>query len=204
LRASSRALNGCGFNLMKPEVRRCKCLHCKMLFVPDYRNRGRQKYCSTSECQQTSKRARQQRWLSKPENRDHFRGAENVLRVQEWRKAHPGYWKRSPRKVVRTLQDACSAQPAAIKEIAPVALPGVCPSTLQDVCQVQAPLLVGLISKFTDCTLQDDIVLFVRRLIAKGQDILDQPSSRSTKRNTVYDKQKDPAPGPLAASAGAV
>jgi hypothetical protein len=39
---------------------------------------------------------------------------------------------------------------------------------------VQTPLLVGLISKFTDCTLQDDIVLFVRRLIAKGQDILDQ------------------------------
>ena len=192
---------------MKPEARRCKCLHCKMLFVPDYRNRGRQKYCSTLECQQASKRARQERWLSKPENQDHFRGAENVQRVQEWRKAHPGYWKRSPRKSARTLQDACLAQPAAIQEIVPVALPEVCPSTLQDVCQVQAPLMVGLISKFTDCTLQDDIVLFVRRLIAKGQDILDQPSSRSAKQNkqsTLYDEQKDPAPGPLAASAGAV
>ena len=192
---------------MKSEARRCKCLHCKMLFVPDYRNRGRQKYCSVPECQQASKRARQLRWLGKPENRDHFRGAENVQRVQEWREANPGYWKRSPRKRVRTLQDACSAQPAAIQEIAPVALPEVCPSTLQDVCQVQTPLLVGLISKFTDCTLQDDIVLFVRRLIAKGQDILDQPSSRSTKQNkesTLYDEQKDPAPGPLAASAGAV
>ena len=139
---------------MKPEARRCKCLHCQRLFVPDYRNRGRQKYCSTLECQQASKRARQQRWLSKPENRDHFRGAENVQRVQEWRRAHPGYWKRSPRKAVGTLQD--------------------------------------------------DIVLFVRRLIAKGQDILDQPSSRSTKENTIYDEQKDPAPGPFAASAGAV
>ena len=192
---------------MKPEARRCKCLHCKMLFMPDYRNRGRQKYCSTPECRRASKRARQERWLSKPENQDHFRGAENVQRVQEWREANPGYWKRSPRKRVRTLQDACSAQPAAIQEIAPVALPEVCPSTLQDVCQVQTPLLVGLISKFTDCTLQDDIVLFVRRLIAKGQDILDQPSSRSTKQNkqnTLYDEQKDPAPGPLAASAGAV
>jgi hypothetical protein len=83
-------LTGGGFNLMKPEARRCKCLHCKMLFVRDYRNRGRQKYCSIPECQRVSKRARQQRWLSKPENRDHFRGAENVQRVQEWRKAHPG------------------------------------------------------------------------------------------------------------------
>ena len=188
---------------MKPEARRCKCLHCQKLFVPDYRNRERQKYCSIPECQQASKRAKQQRWLSKPENRDHFRGAENVQRVREWRRAHPGYWKRSPRKAVGTLQDACSAQPAAIEEVVPVALPEACPSTLQDVCQVQAPLIVGLISKFTDCTLQDDIVLYVRRLIAKGQDILDQPSSRSTKQNT-YDEQKDPAPGPVAASAGAV
>ena len=135
---------------MKPEARRCKCLHCKMLFVPDYRNRGRQKYCSTPECQQASKRARQQRWLSKPENRDHFRGAENVQRVREWREAHPGYWKRCPRKAACTLQDACSAQPIAIKEVVSVVLPEVCPSTLQDVCQVQTPLIVGLISKFTD------------------------------------------------------
>jgi hypothetical protein len=111
-----------------------------MLFAPDYRNRGRQKYCSTPECQQASKRARQQRWLSKPENQDHFRGAENVQRVQEWRKAHPGYWKRSPR--AGTLQDACSVQPAAMQAVAPVALPEVWPRTLQDVCQVQVPLLV--------------------------------------------------------------
>ena len=189
---------------MKPEARRCKCLHCRMLFVPDYRNRGRQKYCTTPACQLASKRARQARWLGKPENRDHFRGTENVQRVQEWRRAHPGYWKRCARAPVGTLQDACSVQLDALKELAPVALPVACPRTLQDVCQVQVPLLVGLISKFTDCTLQDDIVLFVRRLIAKGQDILDQPSSGSTKGKTVYDEQKDPAPGSLAASAGAV
>ena len=202
--AASRALNRCGFNLMKIPSRRCQCLHCKLLFVPDYRNRGRQRYCSAPECQQASKRARQQRWLTKPENADYFRGAQNVERVQQWRKAHPGYWKRPQRQTASTLQDACPAQPAQTKEIAPVALPTACPSTLQDVCRAQAPLLVGLISKFTDCTLQDDIVLFVRRLIAKGQDILDQPSSRSTKGNTAYDAKKDPAPGPLAASAGAV
>jgi len=189
---------------MKPETRRCKCLHCKKLFVPDYRNRERQGYCATPECRKAGKRVRQQRWLSKPENSDYFRDAQNVERVQDWRKEHPGYWKRHPRKTAGTLQDACSAQPVAVKELTPVALPAACPSTLQDVCLVQVPLMVGLISKFTDCTLQDDIVLFVRRLIAKGQDILDQPSSRSTKENTLYDKQKDPAPGTVAASAGAV
>jgi hypothetical protein len=65
---------GGGFHLMKPEMRGCKCLHCKLLFVPDYRNRGCQKYCSTPACYAASKRARQQRWLSKPENRDHSAG----------------------------------------------------------------------------------------------------------------------------------
>jgi len=29
-------------------------------------------------------------WLNKPENKEHFRGPENVYRVQRWRKAHPG------------------------------------------------------------------------------------------------------------------
>ena len=195
-----RSFNGGGFNLMKPETSRCKCLHCKELFVPDYRNRGRQGYCATPECRKASKRARQQRWLSKPENSDYFRDAQNVERVQQWRREHPGYWKRHPRQAAGTLQDACSTQSTVAEQLAPAAFT----RTLQDVCQVQVPLLVGLISKFTDCTLQDDIVIYVRRLIANGQDILDQPSSRSPRQNTAYDEQKDPATGPLAASAGAI
>jgi hypothetical protein len=203
LQEGSWAANASGFNLMKPKARRCKCLHCKQLFVPDYRNRGRQKYCSSPECQQASKRARQQRWLNKPENRDHWRGSENVQRVQEWRQAHPGYWRcyqRPTHQSVGTLQDACSEQVPAAQELKPELAAGA----LQDVCSAQLPLLVGLISKFTDCTLQDDIALFIRRLVAKGQDILEQPSRRSLKGNTVYDEQKDPASGAVAASAGAV
>ena len=86
---------------MKPHAARCKCLHCKKIFVPDYRNRERQKYCSTPECQAASKQASQQQWLSKPGNRDYFRGPENVQRVQEWRAEHPGYWKRQPPEASR-------------------------------------------------------------------------------------------------------
>ena len=189
---------------MKPASCHCRCLHCNRLFVSDYRNRGRQQYCSAPACRKASKRARQQRWLSKPENRDYFRDAENVQRVQVWRREHPGYWKRHSRPATRTLQDACSTQATVIKPVAPPPLPDTCLRTLQDACQAQVPLLVGLVSKFTDCTLQDDIVIQVRGLIAKGQDILDQPSRRVPKQNIVYDAQKDPAPGPLAASAGAV
>ena len=59
---------------MKPHAVRCKCLQCKKIFVPDYRNQGRQMYCSTPECQAASKQASQQQWLSKPSNDDYFRG----------------------------------------------------------------------------------------------------------------------------------
>jgi hypothetical protein len=185
----------------------CKCLHCNRLFVPDYRNRGRQQYCAQSDCRKAGKRARQQRWLSQPANRNYFRDEKNVERVQEWRRAHPGYWKRHPRQPARTLQDACSTQVPGITPIAPAPLPDPCRSTLQDACQAQVPLLLGLVAKFTDCTLQEDIVIQVRGLIAKGRDILDPPSRRvpaQIKENLVYDAQKDPASGPLAASAGAV
>ena len=193
---------------MKPTSHPCKCLHCRQLFVPDYRNRGRQQYCATPVCRQASKRARQQRWLRKPANRLYFRDAENVQRVQEWRQAHPGYWKRSPRPAARTLQDACPA-PAPVnpgpQALPAPALPDPCPCTLQDVCRVQTPLLVGLVAKLTDCTLQDDIVLQMRGLVAKGQDFLDQPSRRVLSTNHTYDnKQTDPAPGAFATRAAAV
>ena len=51
-------------------------------------------------------------------NRDYFRGAANVARVQAWRKEHPGYWKRPPRQAVRALQDACPPQPVALERFA--------------------------------------------------------------------------------------
>src|SRR5271165_1661550 len=202
---------------MKPPAPRCKCLHCKKFFVPDYRNRGRQKYCSVPECQAASKQGSQRRWLSKPDNRDYFRGPENVRRVQEWRAEHPRYWKQPPRKPRRTLQETCSAQVAVSEEVAPKqapqdsppALQELCltqdsPPALQELCLVKTPLLVGLIAQFTDTALQEDIVTYTRRLIAKGQDILDQPSRRLAKGKLVYDAKENPAPRTPAAGAGAV
>jgi hypothetical protein len=172
--------------------------------IPDYRNRGRQEYCSAPACRQASKRASQQRWAGKPENRDYFRGPENVRRVQQWRKAHPEYGKGRLRKARRALQETCSPQPAVPQPIVPTPLPEPSRPALQDLCRVQTPLLVGLIAQFSDTALQEDIVSFTRRLIAKGQTILDQPSRRFAKGNTNDDDKEDPAPGSLAAGAGAV
>ena len=37
-------------NPMKTQKGRCKCLNCKEDFLPDYRNRRRQRFCSKADC----------------------------------------------------------------------------------------------------------------------------------------------------------
>ena len=71
-----------------------KCHHCGQLYHPDYRTIDRQEYCSAVACRQASHRVAQRRWWNQPENQDYYRGADQVRRVQAWRKAHPGYWKK--------------------------------------------------------------------------------------------------------------
>ena len=65
-------------------IKKKKCKNCKTLFIPDTRNANRQKYCS------------------EPENREYFRGPENVIRVQQWRKNNPGFWKKSKNALAET------------------------------------------------------------------------------------------------------
>ena len=60
---------------------RRKCRHCGQLFRPDPRNLRHQRYCSAKECRRASKAASQRRWLAKAENRDYFRGPEQMARV---------------------------------------------------------------------------------------------------------------------------
>jgi len=151
----------------KRRGRKRKCRHCEKMYLPDPRTRDRQKHCSVPECQQASKSWRQQRWLNQPENRDYFRGPHHVLKTQEWRKAHPGYWRRV-HKTKNALQDDCASEPVAAQwdkcKLSAVAL--------QDDCLLQPSLVVGLIAQLTGCTLQDDIAMAVRRMHARGQSIL--------------------------------
>ena len=81
--------------------RRRKCRHCGQLYEPDPRNRYHQRYCSQPACRQASKAASQRRWRASPKGRDYFRGSANVLRVQAWRKAHPGYWRKRRKRAAR-------------------------------------------------------------------------------------------------------
>lgn len=155
---------------MSQPIRRRKCKNCKDLFHPDPRNTSRQKFCSKPECRKASKKESQRRWLQKPENRDYFRGPDNVRRVQEWRKDHPGYWRKSDGNK-NALQDPSSGKE---KEKQPVKSE-LTKLALQDVLLDQPTVLIGLISHLTGYALQEDIARTARRMQQLGDDILHHP-----------------------------
>ena len=146
------------------------CLHCRKYFRPDPRNARKQKYCSQPECRKASKAASQKKWLSKPENRAVYGGAENVKRVQEWRRQHPGYWRRSVKRK-NALQDHSHGETTEKRDIT-LQTPS---SALQDFLIVQPAVLWGLLSHLTGSALQEDIALTARRMQQLGEDILHQP-----------------------------
>ena len=150
---------------------RIKCPHCQQLITPDARNATRQRYCSKPGCRKQSKADSQRRWLQKPENRDYFRGVEHVLRVQRWRAAHPGYWRRTKRRP-GALQDPLIAQVAVNNTNRHDAEK----DALQDLLIRQPAVMVGLIAQLTGCALQDDIARAARRMQQLGNDILYPPA----------------------------
>ncbi len=145
----------------------CKCRHCGEFFAVDARNRGRQRYCRKVPCRKARKADSQRRWLSRPENADYFRGADNAARARAWQAAHPGYWKkRSRRKVVlqdRSNPQLASGQASARQDEAIV---------LQDVLASQSPVVVGLIAHLTGSVLQADIAIMTRQLHSRGRAVL--------------------------------
>ncbi len=150
---------------------RRKCRHCKHFFIPDPRNVKRQHYCRHQPCRAASKAASQRRWLNKPENRDVFKGPIHVDRVQTWRRAHPGYWRRAPAKGSLEgppLQDSLITQAVDNNEESSQFVE----SALQDILSAQPTVLIGLIAQFSDSTLQDDIARVGQRLLRLGHDVL--------------------------------
>ena len=163
-----------------------KCLFCGTFFRGDPRNARHQKYCSAPACRKASKTASQRAWLAKAENLDYFRGPENVVRVQAWRAAHPGYWRRP-----QGHGAAAAGAPVALQEIYPPqatesigVAQTVAQPALQDLWREQPAVLIGFIAQFTGSTLQDDIARSTRRLVELGHDILagrtgDDPQARA-------------------------
>lgn len=152
---------------MAKRNRRRKCLNCGELFRPDHRNRKKQKYCSKKVCRAASKKASNDRWRARKENRNYFCGPDHVARVQEWRRRNPGCHKK-PRLKSKPLQDDLNAgsptskgENGDLNEIA-----------LQDYLNRQSPVIIGLIAHLTANMLQDDIAQTFARMRQLGRDIL--------------------------------
>ena len=179
-----------------------KCLYCKEFFLPDPRNVRHQKACSKPGCKRARRKDSQRRWLSRPENRNHFRDSDNVERVKEWRKLHPGYWRRCVRSEPQsTLQDVLTSQPAEAEEVKDDSVE----RTLQDVLSPQHPMVVGLISNLMDIALQDDIARTTRKLIERGRNILGLSSGKSEQQaHRNHDSKKTHIPRTASPSAGSL
>jgi hypothetical protein len=153
----------------------CKCVHCIVFFLPDARNLAKQRYCDKPDCQRESKAASQRAWLSKPGNADWWKGEANVIRMQEWRRAHPGYSRRrGPRRRV-ALQVLLSPQPAPPQpSAAPDAVVALQEASvaLQDDWKQQPPIVVGLVAHLTGLALQEDIDPILRSMHSRGRAIL--------------------------------
>lgn len=158
----------------------CKCLNCHGFYVPDARNIKRQKYCTKPDCRKACKAASQRAWLGKDENKNHFRGAENVQRVQAWRAGHPGYWRRKRAREPIGLQETLNLQPADVESKAKQDGAGA----LQDLLKSQDPLVLGLVIHVADLALQEDIVGVTQMLISKGRAMMGERPGGLT-----YEKQ---------------
>ena len=154
---------------------RCrKCRHCRGLFRPDPRNLRHQRFCPKSPCRRASKAESQRRWLAKPDNRDYFRGPENVERARAWRTDHAGYWRRSSPHIASVLQEHPLTQPTDNHDES-VSLMN---SPLQELSHAQPLVLMGLIAQLTGAALQEDIAKASRKLQHLANDILNASPGR--------------------------
>ncbi|MGC9196172.1 MAG: hypothetical protein ACP5IL_12065 [Syntrophobacteraceae bacterium] len=110
-----------------------------------------------------------------------------MVRVQEWRKAHPGYSRRKK----EALQDRLCGKDVENPTVKS-SLGGVQPAftpALQELFAAQPAVLIGLISHLTGSALQDDIVKTARRFQKLGSDILNRPIQS---RGGIYDQKAPP------------
>ncbi len=183
---------------MNSKPSRRKCRNCRKVFSLDCRNRYHQYYCSEPACQHISKAASQRRWLRRAPNRDYFRGPEQTHRVQQWRNAHPGYWKRS---LLASQSSQIPASQSSVSEKTSCNAPSRLPGALQDFCLAQDPVFVGLLSVVTDSTLQEDIAATIGDLLLRGRKLLGLglPDQRNPKTHPDNDCRTSPSTGSTAA-----
>ena len=158
---------------MKKKIRRCKCKNCDDLFKPDHRNLKRQKFCRKPECKEASKRHSQQKWLTKPKNKDHFSGPANVIRVQQWRQENPGYWKRKKSKKNNSLIESALQETLSMKASVGKGFSGdLMQTALQDSLSTKTFVIIGFDAQLNKTALQDIIDITDQGTVKLVPDVL--------------------------------
>ena len=108
-------------------------------------------------------------------------------RVRQWRRRHPGYWRKKTAagKATSALQDlapgevvgpdAVTVQQQALSrsvELGSGPLPHQEELALQDLASCQVPLLAGVVSLLIGEGLQDRFAHFTRELVDRGRRVL--------------------------------
>ena len=163
--------------------RKRKCRNCGELYKPDPRAKKKQKYCSADECRKASQTASWKRWRQKPENRDYYKGEDQVDRTRAWRHINPGYWKRWSIKK-NALPNEITSQVPDMQEDSSCLASGALPNEIL----LQSALIAGLISTLTGSALPKDIAESSRLFILLGHDILGIGSGINSKGG--YDDDK--------------
>ena len=153
------------------------CCHCGAWFLPDARNRNRQKACGKAECRRARKRQSQREWAAK--NPDYFKEPKHAERVRRWRQ------RRKELKFAQLQREAISPQTPAFCPVPgpSSSTPGGSdgaqnPTVLQDSCPliqdsiIHNPLILGLIGHIFRSFSEDDIANACRDLIARGDALL--------------------------------
>jgi len=155
-----------------------KCLNCNEYFDCDPRNLKRQHHCSKPECRRASKAASQAAWLAKPQNQDYFRSPVHVVRVQNWREAHPVY-SHPKHKASLPLQDSLPIQTIDLIEESSVCTELPKPKVnlaLQDVLPIQPIDPIDESSVCTELPKPKDILALQDVLPIQPIDSIDESS----------------------------
>ena len=155
-------------------LKKKRCRHCGSLYRPDSRNHKKQRYCSKPDCRKASKAESQRKWVQ--ENPDYFRSSQNVFRVQQWRKKHPGYSRKPDKFKLQENSDTLQDLLIGKDEEKQTLKPHLATSALQDLLLAQPAVLIGLIAHLTGYALQDDIATSVASMLKLGKDILNSSS----------------------------
>jgi hypothetical protein len=149
-----------------------KCCHCEVWFRPHPRIAAHQRHCLAPPCRAASKCSSQRKWQRK--NPGYFHGEAYVRKVQAWRQAHPGYWRRGAGPgEAPALQDVIPTQTVGEESVdalrnrlcQEISLP------LQEIVLAQGHALVGLASMISGEALQESLGQVLSACYERGQRI---------------------------------